>query len=167
MARLLSRHLFSRNKGAADYSPPLQSYGSGKGAKILIVDDSRTQVHVMKLFLEQSGYRTLTAYDGQKGSELARSHGPDLILMDIVMPGVNGFQATRLIRKDPLTRDIPIIIVSGTDQSSDRVWGLRIGANDFLAKPFRKAELLAKIGTLLKRHRQETEPMEDPLFRRP
>jgi twitching motility two-component system response regulator PilH len=116
-----------------------------EGATILIVDDSRTMVHALKTFLEQSGYNTLTAMDGSQAVSAARMHKPDLILMDIVMPRMNGFEATRILTKDPETGSIPIIIVSGTERETDKVWGLRIGAKGFLAKPIRKTQLMESI----------------------
>jgi len=118
-------------------------------ATVLIVDDSRTQVHVLRIVLEKFGYRTLTAYDGEEGVDLAIKERPDIILMDIVMPNVNGFQATRMIRKNPVTSDIPVIIISGAEQMSDKIWGMRLGANDFLAKPLSRTILLGKIKNLL------------------
>ena len=121
---------------------------------VLIVDDSRTIVHAIRLLLEAAGYATLSASDGQEAVDLARNLQPDLILMDIVMPRMNGFEATRLLMQDPRTAGIPVIIVSGTDQASDRVWGLRLGAKDFLAKPVRKDELLPKVARVLAYTRQ-------------
>lgn len=118
-------------------------------ATVLIVDDSRTQVHLLRLVLEKFGYRTLAAYDGEQGVEMAIRERPDIILMDIVMPNVNGFQATRMIRKNPVTADIPVIIISGAEQMSDKIWGIRLGANDFLAKPLSRTILIGKIRALL------------------
>lgn len=118
-------------------------------ATVLIVDDSRTQVHLLRLVLEKFGYRTLAAYDGEEGVDMAIRERPDLILMDIVMPNVNGFQATRMIRKNPVTADIPVIIISGAEQMSDKIWGIRLGANDFIAKPLSRTILIGKIKALL------------------
>jgi twitching motility two-component system response regulator PilH len=118
-------------------------------ATVLIVDDSRTQVHLLRTVLEKFGYRTLVAYDGEQGVDLAIKERPDIILMDIVMPNVNGFQATRMIRKNPVTSDIPVIIISGTEQMSDKIWGIRLGANDFLAKPLSRTILIGKMRALL------------------
>ena len=104
-------------------------------ALILIVDDSPTEVHVMKKALEKSGYKTATASDGQEGVRMAKEMHPDLIFMDIVMPGMNGYQATRAIVNDPGTRTIPIVMVTSKGLETDRVWGLRQGAVDYMVKP--------------------------------
>ena len=113
-------------------------------ALVLIVDDSPTDVHVMQTALEQGGYRTASAADGSEAIRKARELHPDLILMDIVMPGLNGFQATRQLANDPETRAIPVIMVTSKAQESDRVWGLRQGAVDYLVKPVTSDQLLRK-----------------------
>jgi twitching motility two-component system response regulator PilH len=113
-------------------------------ALILIVDDSPTEVHVMKTALEDSGHQTAVAGNGQDGVRLAREIHPDLILMDIVMPGMNGYQATRALLNDPNTRGIPIVMVSSKGNETDRVWGLRQGAVDYLVKPVQPEALVAK-----------------------
>lgn len=118
-------------------------------ALILIVDDSPTEVHVMQRALERSGYRTAVARDGQEGLQLARQMRPDLIFMDIVMPGMNGYQATRALVNDPDTRGIPVIMVSSKGQSTDRIWGLRQGAVDYLVKPVSAEQLVEKAQALL------------------
>ena len=111
---------------------------------ILIVDDSPTEVHVMKQALERHGYKTAVAADGAEGIRLARQMHPDLIFMDIVMPGVNGYQATRTLANDPDTRTIPIVMVTSKGQETDRVWGLRQGAVDYMVKPVSMAQLVEK-----------------------
>lgn len=116
---------------------------------ILIVDDSRTAVYVLKTMLEQSGFSTFSASDGESGIQVAKEKQPRLILMDVVMPGLNGFQATRQLREDPSTRDIPIILISGNQQVTEQVWGRRLGANDFLSKPIQRGLLFYKVETLL------------------
>ena len=113
-------------------------------ALVLIVDDSPTDVHVMQQALELHGFKTAAAADGGEGLRLARELQPDLILMDIVMPGVNGFQATRELSSDPQTRTIPVIMVTSKAQESDRVWGLRQGAVDYLVKPVATDQLVRK-----------------------
>jgi twitching motility two-component system response regulator PilH len=113
-------------------------------ALVLIVDDSPTDVHVMQTALEQSGFTTAAAADGGEAIRKARELRPDLILMDIVMPGVNGFQATRELASDPETRTIPVIMISSKSQESDRVWGLRQGAVDYLVKPVSAEQLVRK-----------------------
>jgi twitching motility two-component system response regulator PilH len=113
-------------------------------ALILIVDDSPTEVHVMQKALEKGGYRTAVAADGQEGIRLAREMHPDLIFMDIVMPGMNGFQATRALVNDPDTSRIPIVMVTSKNQETDRIWGLRQGAVDYMVKPVSPSELVLK-----------------------
>jgi twitching motility two-component system response regulator PilH len=124
------------------------THPSVAGAKgrplILIVDDSPTEVHVMKTALERHGYRTVVAGDGAEGVRLARQMRPNLIFMDIVMPGINGFQATRTLAGDPETRGIPIVMVTSKNQQTDRIWGLRQGAVDYMVKPVSSAELVEK-----------------------
>jgi twitching motility two-component system response regulator PilH len=111
---------------------------------ILIVDDSPTEVHVMQTTLQRHGYRTAVAGDGAEGVRLAREMHPDLIFMDVVMPGINGFQATRTLANDPDTSAIPIVMVTSKSQQTDRIWGLRQGAVDYLVKPVSGNELIEK-----------------------
>lgn len=99
--------------------------------------------------LEKNGYETLTAASGEEGVETAKAEKPDVILMDVVMPGMNGFQATRQLTRDAQTSSIPIIIVTTKDQETDRVWGLRQGAKDYVTKPAEEKELLGKIKQVL------------------
>jgi len=113
-------------------------------ALILIIDDSPTEVHVMKTALEKGGFRTVTAKDGQEGVRLAREMHPDLIFMDVVMPGMNGYQATRAIVNDPGTSSIPVVMVSSKGLETDRVWGLRQGAVDYMVKPVTPDTLVRK-----------------------
>ena len=116
---------------------------------ILIVDDSPTEVHVMQTALERNGFRTAVAGDGAEGVRLAREMRPDLIFMDIVMPGMNGYQATRTLARDPDTSTIPIVMVTSKGQETDRIWGLRQGAIDYMIKPFSADELVAKAQSTL------------------
>ncbi len=118
-------------------------------AQVLIVDDSPTEAHVLKGMLEKNGFEVETAENGTVGIERAKAMKPDLILMDVVMPGLNGFQATRQLTKDPETSEIPVIIVTTKDQETDRVWGLRQGAKDFLSKPISEKTLMEKITLVL------------------
>ncbi len=123
------------------------------GTTILVVDDSKTIQVVLTRMLAQYGYQTLSAYDGQRAVELTREIKPALILMDVVMPGMNGFQATREIRKDldPEISSIPVIIMSGNAQPTEEFWSIKIKANGFIAKPFSDEELLGRIeGQLFK-----------------
>ena len=115
---------------------------------ILVVDDSPTDVHVLSVMLKKNGYAVSAANSAEEGISKARSDRPDLILMDIVMPGMSGFEATRAITKDPETSTIPVIVVSSKGQETDKAWGLRQGAKDYLVKPIAEEELLAKIGAL-------------------
>jgi len=118
-------------------------------AKILIVDDSPTELHVLAKILQQAGHEALTAADGEAGIAAARAQGPDAILMDVVMPGINGFQATRKLSRDPKTQHIPVVMVTTKDQDTDREWGLRQGAKGYLVKPVDGRELLQKLTELL------------------
>jgi len=118
-------------------------------ARILIVDDSPTEIHVLKTMLEKNGFETLAANSGEQGIEMAKTEKPDLILMDIVMPGLNGFQATRQLTKGDDTSSIPVIIVTTKDQKTDEVWGLRQGAKDYITKPAQEADLVSKINSVL------------------
>lgn len=118
-------------------------------ATILIVDDSPTEAYVLKGWLEKHGFKITTASDAEEGIKQARQLQPDLILMDVVMPGLNGFQATRQLSRDPVTRAIPVIIVSTKNQETDRLWGLRQGAKGYLTKPVAERDLLAAVNGLL------------------
>ncbi|MBU0499589.1 MAG: response regulator [Gammaproteobacteria bacterium] len=118
-------------------------------ANILIVDDSPTEVYVLSNILKGAGYGVFTANDGESGVQAAREHKPDLILMDVVMPGLNGFQATRELSKDPATASIPVILVTTKDQETDKTWGMRQGAKGYVVKPVADAELIAKIRATL------------------
>ena len=114
-------------------------------ARILIVDDSPTEMYKLTAMLEKHSHQVLKAENGADGVALARQEKPDVVLMDIVMPGLNGFQATRQLSKDPETSAIPVIIVTTKDQETDKVWGMRQGARDYIVKPVDPTELMAKI----------------------
>jgi twitching motility two-component system response regulator PilH len=116
---------------------------------VLIVDDSPTELHVFQKMLEKNGFATLLATDGEEGLEKARAERPDIVLMDVVMPGMNGFQATRRMTRSPETADIPVIMVTTKDQETDKIWGIRQGAADYLVKPVSEKELVAKINAVL------------------
>ncbi len=120
-------------------------------ALVMIVDDSPTEVHVMKTALEKHGFETVSATSGSECIALAREMRPDLILMDVVMPDVNGFQATRTLNRDPSTQSIPVVMVTTKSQETDRIWGLRQGAVDYLVKPVSATALVAKAEEILNR----------------
>ena len=115
---------------------------------ILIVDDSPTERHVLSELLTQNGYQVITAENGEEGVEKAKSEQPDLVLMDVVMPGLNGYQATRTLTREESTKHIPIIVCTSKGQETDQIWGLRQGAQDYLVKPVNGEELLSKIAAL-------------------
>ena len=116
--------------------------------KILIVDDSPTERHVLNDMLTKSGYEVVASDNGEDAILKAKSLHPDLILMDVVMPGLNGFQATRAISRDPDTRGIPIILCTSKSQETDKIWGMRQGARDYIVKPVNREELLEKIAAI-------------------
>lgn len=111
-------------------------------AKVLIVDDSPTETYKLTSMLEKNGHSVITAEAGEAGVAIAKREIPDLVLMDIVMPGLNGFQATRQLSKSPETAHIPVIIVTTKDQETDRVWGMRQGAKAYLTKPIEEKVLM-------------------------
>ena len=116
--------------------------------KILIVDDSPTERFYLTDILVRSGYTVAIAVNGEEAIDKIRAERPQLILMDVVMPGANGFQVTRAIARDPELAAIPVIICSSKNQETDRIWGMRQGARDYLVKPVDPALLLAAIGSL-------------------
>ena len=118
-------------------------------ARILIVDDSPTECYKLREILEKHGHHVLEAANGADGVAMARSELPDLVLMDVVMPGLNGFQATRQLTRSLETKHIPVVIVTTKDQETDRVWGKRQGASGYLVKPVTEERLCAEIDALL------------------
>ena len=119
-------------------------------ARILIVDDSPTETYKISTILSKHGYEVLTAGNGEDGVFVAKQQLPDLVLMDIVMPGLNGFQATRQLSRDTATSHIPVIIVTTKDQETDRVWSERQGAKGYLTKPVDGKVLVQAIENVLK-----------------
>ena len=117
--------------------------------RALIIDDSPTIVFALKKILQSAGFITLEALDAESGINLARTETPDLIFLDIILPGVNGFAALRTLRKDPVTAHIPIIMISGNEQATELFFGSRTGADDFMKKPFSRLEVFARIERLL------------------
>ncbi|MCF3192689.1 MULTISPECIES: twitching motility response regulator PilH [Pseudomonas] len=118
-------------------------------ARILIVDDSPTEMYKLTGMLEKHGHEVLKAENGADGVALARLEKPDVVLMDIVMPGLNGFQATRQLTKDPETGNIPVIVVTTKDQETDMVWAQRQGAKGYLTKPVDEEQLILKVKKIL------------------
>lgn len=118
-------------------------------ARILIVDDSPTQTLSLAKILKKNGHDVMTAKDGAEGVAVAKAELPDLVLMDVVMPRVNGFQATRQITKNPSTSHIPVIIVTTKDQETDKIWGERQGAKGYVVKPVEEAILIDTIKPFL------------------
>lgn len=117
-------------------------------SNVLVVDDSKTELMFLSELLKKNGFSVSTAENAEDALKRLAESVPDLILMDVVMPGQNGFQLTRSIAKDPRYSHVPIIICSSKNQETDRVWGMRQGARDYITKPVNQAELLAKIKAL-------------------
>ena len=117
--------------------------------RALIIDDSPTIIFALNKILQSAGFITYEALDAEAGIALARSETPDLIFLDIILPGANGFAALRTLRKDPLTAHIPIIMISGNEQATELFFGSRTGADDFMKKPFSRYEVFARIERLL------------------
>jgi len=120
-----------------------------RGTQILIIDDSTTVVTLLRRMLEQSGYEPLEAFDAESGIQMARQNLPRLIFLDIVLPGMNGFAALRTLRRDPLTAQIPVIMMSGNEQATEQFWAQKIGADDFMKKPFSRPEVFVRVDRAL------------------
>ena len=116
---------------------------------ILIIDDSPTEVHVFRNMLLNNDIEVSVARNGEEGIEKAIETKPDCILMDVVMPGKNGFQATRDLSRNPATSTIPVIIITTKDQETDKIWGMRQGARDYIVKPADERDLIARINRVL------------------
>ena len=116
--------------------------------KILVVDDSPTERAFMVDLLTKNGFQVVTAESGEEGVTKAKAEKPDLIIMDVVMPGLNGYQATRTLPRDDDTKNIPVLMCTSKGQETDKIWGLRQGAQDYLVKPVNPEELLGKIAAL-------------------
>jgi twitching motility two-component system response regulator PilH len=147
MKRFTLKNLFTRSSSSGNFRERRKHKRpeGGYDITILVVDDSRTVIAAFTKVLTQAGFKVIPASDGLEGVEAAKQHLPDLILMDVVMPGLNGFQATRQIRKEETTAHIPIIFVSGEQQATEQYWGRRVGANGFLTKPVDRGEFFGKI----------------------
>lgn len=116
-----------------------------EGLRVLIIDDSATIIAVLGKMLRQNGYEVLAAADAETGIERARAEQPDLVYLDIVLPGMNGFDALRTLRRDPATKSTPVIMISGNAQATEQFYVRRIGADDFMKKPFGRGEVFARI----------------------
>lgn len=116
--------------------------------KILVVDDSPTERHFLVELLTGKGYEVVTAESGEEGISKAKAEQPDLVIMDVVMPGLNGYQATRTLTRDDETKNIPVFVCTTKSQETDKIWGLRQGAQDYLVKPVDPEDLLARIAAL-------------------
>lgn len=116
--------------------------------KVLVVDDSPTERFFIADILGKSGYTVLTAENGDEAVAIAKAEKPGVVVMDVVMPGLSGFQVTRALSRDPATESIPVIIVSSKDAETDRIWGLRQGAREYLIKPIQPDDLLARVRDL-------------------
>jgi twitching motility two-component system response regulator PilH len=120
-----------------------------KGATALIIDDSPTVVTALRKILRSAGFVTRDAFDAEQGLELIAQEKPDLVFLDIVLPGVNGFNALRAIRKDAATQHIPVIMISGNEHATEQFYANRIGADDFMKKPFSRHEVFAHVENML------------------
>lgn len=118
-------------------------------ARILLIEDSPTDTAVLTQLLERNGHQVLSSHSAEDGIELCKRELPDLVLMDVVLPGMNGFQATRALSRDSATSAIPVLIVSTKGMETDRAWGLRQGAKDYIVKPPDENALVARINALI------------------
>lgn len=119
-------------------------------ARVLVVDDSPTDVLNLRKMLEKHGHQVSEALTGQDAIGLVAEQKPDVVVMDVVMPGLNGFQATRTLSKNPDTAGIPVIVVSSKGQETDKLWAKRQGAREYIVKPVKEPELINKIEAVLK-----------------
>ena len=167
------KRLFAANRQQPEPLPPVPPepvdrrartrLGVKPGSRALVVDDSATIVAMLKRMLVQNGFDTIEAGDAETGLQLARTERPELIFLDIVLPGMNGFTALRMLRRDPLTINIPVIMISGNAQATETFYVQRIGADDFMKKPFSRAEVFARIERLLDSGRLERASEPDPV----
>lgn len=116
---------------------------------ILVVEDSPTQMQSVKLALQAKGYHVITAATGEEGLEKARQEMPELVVLDVILPGKNGFQVCRDLKTSPETKQMPVILLTSKDQESDRFWGIRQGADEYLTKPCNESDLLASVARQL------------------
>ncbi len=130
-------------------------------ARILIADDEKDIVELIAFNLEKEGFPVLKAYDGETALEIARSGRPDLLLLDLMLPGIPGLDLCRILRKDPRTASLPIIMVTAKGEEMDRVLGLEMGADDYVTKPFSVRELTARVRAVLRRKAEQEKPAEE------
>ncbi len=121
-----------------------------KKAKILVTDDIKQNVKLLRVILTASDYDVIEAYDGEEALEKARAEMPDILILDIMMPRLTGYEVCRKLRADEAIRDIPVIMVTALHEMDDRIKGIEAGADDFISKPFNKVELLARVKSLLR-----------------
>jgi len=121
--------------------------------KILIVEDDRDIAEMVEYNLRKEGYETLSAFNGEDGVKLAKKESPDLIILDIMLPIIDGFEVCRILKKEQITADIPVIILSAKSQETDKIVGLELGADDYVTKPFSPRELIARIRAIMRRGR--------------
>lgn len=133
-------------RGSRRRQPRLNARG---GMRVLVIDDSKTVIALLSRMLQQNGYRVQGAEDAKGGLEIAGRECPDLIFLDIVLPGMSGFEALRHLRREPATRAIPVIMMSGNEQATEQFYVQKIGADDFMKKPFSRAEVFSRIERLL------------------
>lgn len=132
--------------GSRRRKPRLNARG---GMRVLVIDDSKTVIALLSRMLQQNGYVVQGAEDATAGLQIAVGECPDLIFLDIVLPGMSGFEALRQLRREPATRAIPVIMMSGNEQATEQFYVQKIGADDFMKKPFSRAEVFARIERLL------------------
>ncbi len=166
----LLKRIFRGNQAEADRRQT-QRVHAREGARVLIIDDSATIVAVLSKLMRQNGYEPIGAGDAEQGLQIAVREAPDLIFLDIVLPGMNGFAALRALRREPATQKIPVIMISGNAPATEQFYAQRIGADDFMKKPFGRAEVFSRIellveaGRMLPRHQASrpvrTTPAED------
>ena len=123
---------------------------ASRGLRILVIDDSRTVVKILSRMLSQNEFEPIGAGDAEEGLQLARQYPPDLIFLDIILPGMNGFAALRRLRQHPVTADVPIIMISGDEQSMAKMVLDRLGSDDFMRKPFGRADVFTRIERLVR-----------------
>lgn len=141
---------FKRLLGSGDGLRADSRLQTASGSRMLVVDDSPTICAVLGKMLGQDGYAVSKALDGESAIELVRSELPALIFLDIVLPGINGFAVLRALRHDELTRHIPIVMISGNPQATEQFYAQRFGADDFIRKPFGRADVAASIDQLVR-----------------